>query len=57
MNDNEGIKILICLSLMAVSGITYLGVQKRAERHAIEHQAAHYDARTGDFTWNLPEQK
>ncbi len=52
---------LLIMSVIAiVLGATVIGFALgvvRMEKKAVQHGAAHYDDKTGDFTWNTQPEK
>lgn len=50
-------KVVICTALMSFAFTAWIFMfftvpTSRAQREAIAHHAAHYEADTGDFKWN-----
>lgn len=56
MNDENEAKAWLAIGCcMLVFLIGFAAGAKTRENDALKHNAAHYDAKTGDFTWNNPE--
>lgn len=52
-NEHAGIMIIIFfVGALFGFGIGSLNTETNMKQEAIQHQAAHYDTRTGAFTWN-----
>lgn len=51
----NGLLLVLCLvsTILAIGlGLRCITITDRWESDAIEHNAAYYDAKTGDFKWN-----
>lgn len=56
MNDSNESKFWLCIGCcFLVFAIGFAAGAKLRANEAIKHNAARYDAKTGDFTWNNPE--
>ena len=57
MNDTHALPVLAVVCILSGVAVGYNVATSQLRQEAIEHNAAHYAAKTAEFTWNNAKEK